>query len=55
MNKLSINIIRQIYAFIMFIPFCYFWGISNFTLFSLIAGLYFIPCYLLFDLLFYKK
>lgn len=51
MKRMIINkaVIRAVWGFIAFIPFCYVWGVQNFTWFSLIGTLYFIPVHYIFN------
>jgi len=48
-------LIRSVWGFIAFIPFCYIWGVDNFTNFSFFGMLYFIPVHWLFDKIFKTK
>lgn len=50
MNRLAVY--RAIYGFVVFIPFCWLWGVDNFTLFSVYGTLYFMPMHWLFDIIF---
>ena len=42
-------LIRSFWGFIAFIPFCMVWGVDNFTWFSLLGTLYFVPVHWIFD------
>lgn len=42
-------ITRAVWGFIAYIPFCYFWGVDNFTLFSFLGTLYFVPVHWIYD------
>lgn len=46
---------RALWGFLAFIPFCWLWGVQNFTWFSLVGTLYFIPVHWLFDRIIEKK
>jgi len=41
--------LRALWGFFAFIPFCYLWGINNFTWFAIIGTLYFVPVHWIFD------
>lgn len=47
-------VLRALWGFLVFIPFCWLWGVSNFTWFAFIGTLYFIPIHWMFDRLMSK-
>lgn len=53
MNRLAVY--RAIWGFLVFIPFCWAWGVNNFTLFSVAGTLYFVPMHAIFDRVFVQK
>lgn len=53
MNRIAIY--RAVWGFLVFIPFCWAWGVDNFTLFSVAGTLYFIPMHAIFDRVFVQK
>ena len=42
-------ITRAVWGFIAFIPFCWWWGVEGFTLFSFLGTLYFVPVHWIFN------
>jgi len=42
-------ITRAVFGFFAFIPFCMWWGVESFTLFSFLGTLYFVPVHYVFD------
>ena len=46
---LPLPVLRALWGFIAFIPFCWLWGIKSFTLFAIIGTLYFMPVHWIFD------
>jgi len=46
---LPLSVMRSIFGFLAFIPFCYVWGVNNFTLFAVVGTIYFMPVHLVFD------
>ena len=53
MKRLAVY--RALYGFVVFVPFCWLWGIDNFTWFSLAGTLYFVPMHYVFDKIFKVK
>ena len=45
----NMAIIRAVFGFFAFIPFCMWWGVESFTLFSFLGTLYFVPVHYVFD------
>lgn len=48
-SHLDRAITRAVWGFIAYIPFCYLWGVDNFTLFSFLGTLYFVPVHWIYD------
>jgi hypothetical protein len=47
--RISRAIMRAVWGFFAFIPFCWLWGVDNFTWFAFIGTLYFVPVHWVFD------
>lgn len=47
--KLGLAVFRALMCFFAFIPFCFLWGIDNFTWFGLVSTVYFIPVHYVLD------
>lgn len=46
---IGLSLYRAVWGFIAFIPFCWLWGVDNFSWFAFIGTLYFVPVHWLFD------
>ena len=40
---------RAVFGFFAFIPFCMWWDVESFTLFSFLGTVYFVPVHWIFD------
>lgn len=40
---------RAVYAYLVFLPFCWAWGVENSLLFGLLGTLYLVPFHWAFD------
>ena len=47
--RVSKAIMRSIWCFFAFIPFCWVWGVQSFTVFAFIGTVYFVPVHWIFD------
>ena len=47
--ELDRAIVRAVWGFIAFIPFCWWWGVEGFTLFSFLGTLYFVPVHWIYN------
>jgi len=42
-------VLRAVWGFFAFLPFCYFWGVEGFSWFSFLGTLYFVPVHWIFN------
>jgi len=49
LRKIDRAMLRAVWGFFAFIPFCMVWGIESFTLFAFVGTLYFVPVHWIFD------
>ncbi len=52
--KFDKAVVRSVFGFFAFMPFCWVWGVESFTLFAFVGTLYFVPVHYIFDKVFYN-